>query len=277
MSKEEVIAAIKQAATTLGHCPNLPEMKRMYGLTDRDIRKNFGTITRALRDAGLRPEGSGHRIDLKDLFLNWAAVARRVGKVPSKSEYEMHGKYSAPPLLAHYGIWACVPLGLRKFAERKGLKQEYADVLAMVTEQQQQAAQLQRPVTMRAVNGHALAVKPRVLPDRPVFGPPLAQLGLGNEPTSELCVVYLFGMLAHKLGFVVMRIQPQFPDCRAWREVEPGRCQQVDIEFELESQNFAKHGHNPKDCDLIVCWIHNWRDCPPDLEVIELSAVMRRL
>ena len=47
MSKEEVISAIKEAATTLGHSPTFPDMKRMYGITEQDIRKNFGTVTRA--------------------------------------------------------------------------------------------------------------------------------------------------------------------------------------------------------------------------------------
>jgi hypothetical protein len=276
VSKEEVITAIKEAAATLGHSPNLPDMKRMCGLTDQDIRKYFGTMRRALHDAGLEPKGSGHVIDLKNLFLNWAAVARKLGKVPSKSEYAIHGKYSATPLLARYRVWAHVPVGLREFAERNGLEQEYADVLAMVTEHQKRASHLKRPVAIRAAHGEALVMRPRVMPDRPVFGPPIGQMGLGNEPTSELCVVYLFGMLAPKLGFVVMRIQREFPDCIAWREVEPGRWQQVDVEFELESRNFAEHGHDPKGCDLIVCWVHNWQDCPPDLEVIELSEVMRK-
>jgi hypothetical protein len=29
------------------------------------------------------------------------------------------------------------------------------------------------------------------------------------------------------------------------------------------------------DCDMIVCWEHNWPECP--LEVIELKTVMRGL
>ena len=215
-------------------------------------------------------------MDLKNLLLDWAAVARTLGKVPTKSEYETHGKYSATPLLSRFGMWSRVAVGLREFAEQNRLAQEHADVLAMVTEQQQMAW-FRRPAMLREFNGQPLALKPRVLPDRPVFGPPIAQMGLGNEPTSELCVVYLFGMLAQKLGFVVMRIQREFPDCIAWREVEPGRWQQVNVEFELESRNFAEHGHDPKGCDLIVCWVHNWQECPPDLEVIELRAVMGKV
>jgi hypothetical protein len=30
--------------------------------------------------------------------------------------------------------------------------------------------------------------------------------------------------------------------------------------------------HDPKGCDLIVCWEHNWPECP--LEVLELRAIV---
>jgi hypothetical protein len=29
-------------------------------------------------------------------------------------------------------------------------------------------------------------------------------------------------------------------------------------------------------CDLIVCWVHNWPECPENLEVIEMSTVVKR-
>ena len=45
------------------------------------------------------------------------------------------------------------------------------------------------------------------------------------------------------------------------------------IEFEHESRNFLKHMHPVKGCDLIVCWKHNWPECP--LEVVELSRAVR--
>ena len=47
------------------------------------------------------------------------------------------------------------------------------------------------------------------------------------------------------------------------------------IELEYESRNFLEHQHPVNGCDLIVCWINNWPDCP--LEVIELSSVLRDL
>jgi hypothetical protein len=29
--------------------------------------------------------------------------------------------------------------------------------------------------------------------------------------------------------------------------------------------------------DVIVCWRHNWPDCPPHLEVVELPEVIKSL
>jgi hypothetical protein len=55
------------------------------------------------------------------------------------------------------------------------------------------------------------------------------------------------------------------------RKIDDQRWQLVKIEFEKESRNFLRHGHLPSGCDLIVCWVHNWPECP--VEVIELSKM----
>jgi hypothetical protein len=89
-----------------------------------------------------------------------------------------------------------------------------------------------------------------------------------GSPMNEAGVIYLFGVMAERLGYVVMRIQPGFPDCEAMRRIEEDRWQRVRIEFEYESRNFLKHMHEANECDLIVCWTNNWPECP--LEVLEL-------
>ena len=68
-------------------------------------------------------------------------------------------------------------------------------------------------------------------------------------------------------------MQAGFPDCIAMRETAPGKWQRVRVEFEFESRNFRKHRHRQDRCDVIVCWVHNWKECP--LEVVELSKVVR--
>jgi hypothetical protein len=117
----------------------------------------------------------------------------------------------------------------------------------------------------------------RVYPDRPLLGAPLDLPGFLFEPTNEMGVVLLFGMLFWRLGFIIESAQIGYPDCRAKLEVEPGRWQDVGIEFELHSRHFLVHRHDPNRCDFIVCWIHNWKGCPPNLRVIELREVVRRL
>jgi hypothetical protein len=51
--------------------------------------------------------------------------------------------------------------------------------------------------------------------------------------------------------------------------------QRLRIKFEHRSRNFRAHHHGPAACDLIVCWHHDWAECP--LEVLELSEAVRRL
>jgi hypothetical protein len=69
-------------------------------------------------------------------------------------------------------------------------------------------------------------------------------------------------------------IQTGFPDCEAKRQVEGGRWQRVRIEFEFESKNYD---HPIDGCDIIVCWRHNWPDCPSHIEVLELQSVIKSL
>jgi hypothetical protein len=72
----------------------------------------------------------------------------------------------------------------------------------------------------------------------------------------------------------IEEIKPGFPDCIGRRFVGKG-WERVSIEFEYLSQNFVQHKHDPKNCDIIICWEHNWKDCP--IEVIELKSEIQGL
>ena len=86
----------------------------------------------------------------------------------------------------------------------------------------------------------------------------------------------MFGALAHKLGFRVLTFRQGLPDYEAMREIRKGIWQRVRIEFEYESRNFQKHGHWRDECDVIVCWRHNWAGCPKNIQVVELSRLVGR-
>src|ERR1051326_1008934 len=111
--------------------------------------------------------------------------------------------------------------------------------------------------------------------DRPVMGPPFSRHPLTNAPVNEMGVVFLFALVAWDLGFQVESLWTRGePDGRGKRQVAPGKWQDVAIEFEYESKNFRLHGHDPKKCDVLVCWRHNWKECPEEIEVVELSRVL---
>ena len=108
-----------------------------------------------------------------------------------------------------------------------------------------------------------------------VYGAPLNFGNLIYEPTNEQGVVYLFGMVSGRLGFSIEAVGIEFPDCEAKRYIAGGRGRQqhVKIEFEFRSRDFD---HDPKGCDLIVCWENNWgKDCP--LPVVELKTEIKNL
>jgi hypothetical protein len=117
----------------------------------------------------------------------------------------------------------------------------------------------------------------RVLEDRPLMGAPTQLPGLAHEPVNEMGVLVLFAMLSRQLGFILDSVQAAFPDLLARMEVQPGRWQPVRIEVEYLSSSFRRHGHDARQCDLIVCWRHDWKNCPPNLQVLELSKVVKQL
>ena len=111
-----------------------------------------------------------------------------------------------------------------------------------------------------------------------IVGPRIDTPILNYAPLNELGVVLLFGYYMHELGFSHMeQIRTEFPDAIGMRRLQDGRLQRVRIEFEYESKNFERHGHDPSACDVIVCWVHNWKDCPPNIQVIELKSFIENM
>jgi hypothetical protein len=267
MTKEQLMAAIGGVADKLGHVPSHAELMRSGKVSGRQIVKHFGTYTRALRACNLERSMGGHKVPLEKLFLDWARVVREVKRIPSKSDYETMGKHSITPLRARFGTWGQVPRYLRRYMEEQGLTEEWKDVMALIREYEQGQDGMEM-----APSPECEQKKTRVMTDRPVYGPLIRPYPAIHGPINEDGVIYLFGTVSYRLGFVVTLIQGAFPDCHALRLVDVDRWQPVRIEFEYESRNFLRHLHDPSQCDIIVCWKHNWPECP--LEVIELSKVV---
>ena len=109
-----------------------------------------------------------------------------------------------------------------------------------------------------------------------LVGDPINFRGMAHAPTNEAGVVALFSMVARDLGATSRKSAPTSPIAIVRRE--NGRAwEELAVEFEWDSRSFKDHGHDPAQCDMIVCWHHNWVDCPADIEVIRLSEEIKRL
>jgi hypothetical protein len=275
MSKAEVIAAIKKLAKKLGRTPTLAEAVRLTSVSRHTITAKFVTYQNALVECGIYKPGNKLQVD--ELFQDWATVARKLGKVPSLAEYGKHARYSHAPLIKYFGGWRHVPEGLLQHARAQQFEQEWPDVmqlLAWYVEPGPGGAGIRR----KPMPPGSAMPKPRVALDQPIYGAPLFfsfVTPLAMAPTTENGVIFLFGAMAQDLGFMMIRIQTGFPDGEGFREVEPGRWQLKKLEFELESRNYVTHGHPVGGADILVCWKHNWPECP--LEVVELKNLLPKL
>lgn len=271
MTKQEIIDGVVGCADKLGRAPSIFEVMKMAQVSRRQIRAEFGSFTQALKECNLEREtSSGQKVPLDKLFADWAGVVRKVGKAPSMSEYEALSKYSCKPLVRCFGSWRQVTYGLTQFAEGRGLADQWRAELALAAVKSgDQDAQWLIP---REGTLHRVKAPPARPTAGPTYGPPMWPGPLAYAPVNEMGVVFLFGWMAPQLGYVVHRLQPEFPDCEAMRVVSEDTCQLVRIEFEHESRNFLKHMHDVKGCDLIICWRHNWPECP--LEVLELRKAL---
>jgi len=284
MTKQQITAGIQECAAKLGRVPTHNELAKLAGISRRVVRGQFGTYTRALRECNLERKGGGRKVEMEDLFRDWAGVVRKLNKLPTLFEYEELSRYSQAPLMSRFGTWSRVPRGLKQYAEEKGRTEDWKDVLAMIEARgrSEEPVWLERAAWLQTAAGPGPGPAdgnpirgPIILRDRPMYGRVMRPYPLICAPVNEMGVVFLFGAMAERLGFLVLRIQTEYPDCEALRMIDEDRCQLVKIEFEHESRNFLKHMHLASECDLLVCWKHNWPECP--LEVVELKTVLARL
>lgn len=267
MTREEIIGAMNGCATELGHAPNVAEFRRITKISLNQIRKNFGNYTRLLSASGVERHGAGYTASLKSLFLDWARVVRETGKIPTIAEYELEGKFSIRPLVRRFRTWSEAPAGLQEYARQEGLEGEWKDVMEIITKHLEEEMRPTRTFDSPTI----MPSRPRIPKEQVVYGEPM-HAPLNCAPTCENGVIFAFGTVAKELGFSVTRMQTACPDCEALRKIGPNRWVPTKIEFENESRNFLTHMHSLDDADLIVCWTHNWPECP--LEVLELKRVI---
>lgn len=269
-----VLDAIRESAKALGRAPSRREFMRSSGMTEYQVLRHFPSWREAVRAAGFDSEPANVPLEPSVLLEDWGELVRRARRIPTRNQYRRNGSYSPGSFERKFGPWSGIPAKFREFA---ATRPEWADVLALLP--LEAATTLRAPASAQSPSGDSALLLPRhaKLQNRPTYGNPIDFRGLRHEPVNEDGVVFLFGMVARELGYLVEAVQAGFPDCEAKRQVDAGKWQRVRIEFEYESRNFRDHGHPPEGCDVIVCWHHNWPECPPEVDVVELRSVIATL
>jgi hypothetical protein len=83
----------------------------------------------------------------------------------------------------------------------------------------------------------------------------LARETMKMIPKNESGVVVLFAQMAESNGFEIVEVQTGFPDAVIRKDGVEYRA-----EFEYKALNFLLHGHDPRECDLIICWQNDFQD-----------------
>lgn len=121
--------------------------------------------------------------------------------------------------------------------------------------------------------------KPKNGKNRKPKGTPIQFRGLRYAPTDRVGVIYLFGLVSYELGFTLESITSEYPHAEGTRITSPddpsAPQERVRVVFELKSTDFKARKRDESQCDLLVCWSHNWDDCP--IEVLELKSIIKVL
>jgi len=103
MTKEKILEKIRLCAKKLGKNPRVMDMLRMARVKEYQIVRHFGNFGTALREAGLKPRGTGYSPSASMLLLDWGAACRELKSLPTAYQYKSGSKYTYRPFTARFG------------------------------------------------------------------------------------------------------------------------------------------------------------------------------
>ncbi len=275
-SASDIVEAARKAQGDRTTAISLKDFVRVSGITIGEICRTFpeGRWTEVKKLAGIDAHEQFHpRISDEDLLLAYHKVVEAIGRIPTWAILDAKGTVSHDVLARRFGgLEGTIRRYRTWLAESHPGSPQLALVPASVHE-----TPLPPSDSPSVAAPNPSAAERRVRGPGTVYGRPINFRGLRHAPINEQGVVFLFGVIAYELGFIVESVQQGFPDCEAKRALDGsgGRWQRVRIEFEFESRNFRDHAHQPEGADLVVCWEHNWPGCP--VEVLELRTAITKL
>lgn len=249
-----IVARLKETADTLGRLPTRREFCRLTRIPLKTVKKLFGGHRALLRAAGFQAFGSRRLLANETLLQGMRDAFAAAGGIVGREPFANFCRHDIRTIDKRWGSWVRALAALRDWLQSR--EPDFPH-LAQLRE---------RCAGIKAV------VSP--LPLAPRCGELLRFRALDHAPTTESAVIFLFGLVAEELGFVLDTMGPAYPDALGRRRVGKG-WRHVRIEFEVMSRTFHDHGHNSEHCDLIVCWEDNWPESP--VEVLELRREIATL
>ncbi len=264
------------------------EFLRRSGASERKIQRLFGSYNDLVLAAGLNPRAfptsDSPAYSDADLLTEVVRVLRLPSSKLTRVFFEQNAIVSASACERRFGGWINTIKAAGELLtpdEETELLQRIREYTAPSLPPQRSPTPAQESVDEEEEAGSSEAESAEHAVVSPgssnLYGDFINFRGLQHAPVNEQGVVFLFGMICRELGYVVEIVKPGFPDCEAKRRVrgKTGMWQRVRIEFEYQARSFRQHGHDPDQCDVIVCWEDNWPECP--IEVLELRSSLRSL
>lgn len=271
-TREEIIKKAKDLAIELGiDSLSIKTFIAKTGISEWQIINVFDSWNEVVTEAGLAP-ATNIKVDDDELFQAMFDAFMQTKDVPTRRKFTKICRISASTYKRRFGKWPQILFAFRNWIKSTGKDFPYMKALEKQMSNSIEISKIDKVTTPRGKG--SLSTR---LVGSTRYGSFLNFRGLQHSPINEQGVIFLFGMICFELGYVVEAVRPDFPDCEAKRRIAGRKDQweKVRIEFELQSKNFLEHGHNATNCDLIVCWEHNWTDCP--IEVLELKKAIKEL
>jgi hypothetical protein len=281
-SNEQIIEILKNLAERLGQT-TLSKKDVASIIPTSTVSGRFGNIGNALEAAGLRRKEAcshfrerGVQIEENELFAALYKVECTIGHEPGCNECSAHCEYSLKPYRNRFGKWSNVLSHYRKW---KLESEQLLPSLALGTCGNSEGdfpLNAEEKAEQTLPGGLPISIRKEKAPNQ-FDGEPIDFRGLRHAPINEQGVVFLFAMVSRELGFNIESVQQGFPDCEGKYifDYKKNLWAKARIEFEYRASNFEQHGHDPNQCDFIVCWLNDWPDCP--VNVIELKAEILKL
>ncbi len=207
--KSGIADAIREIAAELGRTPSRSEFRARTGMSEYQILEHFPSWREAVRASGLEPNSTNIRLDDSALLQDWGDLVRKHRHIPTRVQYRKEGKYSPGVFDRHFGPWSKIPEKFRSFAQNDP---NWVDVITLLPISA--TGDLRSFPQSAPLDGHdliSISVVPTPQHNKlggvPTYGNPIDFRGLRHEPVNEQGVVFLFGMVARELGYLVEAVQ----------------------------------------------------------------------